>query len=400
MKTERSVRIFSALLAAILMALLCPPLRAADAPAGATIAYVGTYTNAQSKGIYALSLATPNQADSQTISLTPIGLAAQVTSPSFLAVDAKHRFVFAVNEVDKTAGQPGGGVSSFSIDPKSGMLTAINQQSSMGKGPCHIVVDSSGKNVLVANYGSGSVAVYQVASDGRLSEATSFIQHQGSSVNKSRQEGPHAHCVALDAANRFAFVCDLGLDKVMIYRFDAQNGKITPNDPAFATVKAGSGPRHITFGRDGKFAYVNNEIASTVTVFSYDEKNGALSEVQSLSTLPADFKGNTSTAEIAVHPSGKFLYVSNRGHDSIATFSIDQTKGTLTWVEAHPSGGKTPRHFAIDPAGKYLVMENQGTGNIVLCSIDSESGRLTNVGAPVQVASPVCVVFVPAATHE
>src|SRR6185503_14306558 len=191
-----------AMLALVILA--APLVIAAEIPADATIAYVGPYTNAQSKGIYAFALTTPNQADSQTISLTPLGLAAQVTSPSFLAIDAKNRFVFAVKEVDKTAGQPGGGVSSFSIDPKTGMLSAINQQSSMGKGPCHILLDNSGKNVLVANYGSGSVAVYQVAADGRLSEATSFVQHQGSSVNKSRQEGPHAHCVALDAANRFA----------------------------------------------------------------------------------------------------------------------------------------------------------------------------------------------------
>jgi 6-phosphogluconolactonase len=270
----------------------------------------------------------------------------------------------------------------------------------MGKGPCHIVLDNSGRNVLVANYGSGSVAVYQVATDGRLSEATAFVQHEGSSVNKSRQEGPHAHCIALDAANKFAFVCDLGLDKVMIYRFDAQNGKITPNDPPFATIKPGSGPRHITFGKDGKFAYVNNEMASTVTAFSYDESKGALSEIQSLSTLPPDFKGNTSTAEIAVHPSGKYLYVSNRGHDSIATFNIDQAKGTLTFVEAHPTGGKTPRHFAISPSGKHLLMENQGSGNIVIAAIDPDSGRLTDVGTPAQVASPVCVAFVAPGKRE
>lgn len=370
-----------------LVAALNPASVLADA---ATIAYVGTYTNAQSKGIYAFALTS-----GENLALTPIGVAAQVTSPSFLAVAPNHRFLFAVNEVDKTATQSGGGVSSFSIDAKTGLLTLINQQSSMGKGPCHIVVDNTGRNVIVANYGSGSVAAYQVADDGRLSEPTSFVQHQGNSINKSRQEGPHAHCIALDAANKFVFVCDLGLDKVMIYRLDAQAGKLTPNDPPFATVKAGSGPRHITFGRDGKFAYVNNEMASSVTVFSYDDQKGALSEVQSLSTLPDDFKGNSSTAEIAVHPSGKFLYVSNRGHDSIATFSIDQAKGTLTFIEAFPTGGKTPRHFAITPSGKHLLMENQGSGNITLAAIDAETGRLKAVGAAVQVASPVCVVFVP-----
>ena len=375
------------------------PVRA-DIPADATLAYVGTYTNAKSKGIYAFTLQTLNGGGTQDNKLVPLGLAAQVTSPSFLAVDLKRRFVFAVNEVDKTAGQPGGGVSSFSIDPKTGLLTSINQQSSMGKGPCHIVVDNTGKNVIVANYGSGSVAVFPVSADGKLGEASTFIQHQGSSVDKNRQEGPHAHCVALDAANHFAFVCDLGLDKVMIYRFDPQAGKLTPNDPPFASIKHGSGPRHITFGRDGKFAYVNNEMASTVTAFAYDDKAGALTEIQSLSTLPEDFKGNTSTAEIAVHPSGKFLYVSNRGHDSIAIFAIDQTKGTLTYVEALSTGGKTPRHFAIDPSGKYLVAENQGSGNMLLCSIDQNDGRLKPIGTPTEVASPVCVVFVPPATRQ
>jgi 6-phosphogluconolactonase len=384
-------RVISVVVAVLILSAI--PTRAAEVLAGATIAYVGTYTNAQSKGIYAFAF----QADSQAISLAPLGLAAQVTSPSFLAVDAKNKFLFAVNEVDKTAGQTGGGVSSFSINPQTGMLTPINQQSSMGKGPCHIALDNAGKNVLVANYGSGSVAVYQVASDGRLSEASSFVQHQGSSVNKSRQEGPHAHCIALDAANRFAFVCDLGLDKVMIYRFDAQAGKITPNDPPSASIKPGSGPRHMTFGRDGKSAYVNNEMTSTVTAFSYDDKSGALTEVQTLSTLPEGFKGNTSTAEIAVHPSGKFLYVSNRGHDSIATFNIDQAKGTLTFVEAFPTGGKTPRHFAIAPSGNHLLIENQGSGNIILCAIDQGTGRLKAIGNPAQVPSPVCVVFVPPA---
>ena len=380
------------ILAAALLSISIPA-RAAELPPDATIAYVGTYTNSpNSKGIYAFALSS-----AENPALTPLGLAAQVTSPSFLAVDLKHRFLFAVNEVDRTTAAPGGGVSSFSIDPKSGLLTAINQQSSMGKGPCHIVLDNTGRNVLVANYGSGSVAVYQVAEDGRLSEPTSFVQHEGSSVNKTRQEGPHAHCIALDAANKFVFVCDLGLDKVMIYRFDPQAGKITPNDPPFAALKPGSGPRHIAFGHDQKFAYVNSEMASTVTVFSYDDRSGALSEIQSLSTLPEDFKGNTSTAEIAVHPSGKFLYVSNRGHDSIATFSIDPTKGTLTFLEAHPTGGKTPRHFAITPSGKNLLMENQGSGNITIAAIDPASGRLKDVGQPLQVPSPVCTVFVPPA---
>src|SRR5258706_5828283 len=369
------------------------PTRAADIPANSTLAYVGTYTDKTSKGIYAYTL----QSSDNNPALVPIGLAAQVTSPSFLAVDPKHRFLFAVNEVDKTDDQPGGGVSSFAIDAKTGMLTAINRQSSMGKGPCHIVVDNSGKNVIVANYGSGSVAVYQVSADGKLSEATSFIQHQGSSINKTRQEGPHAHCIALDPENHFVFVCDLGLDRVMIYRFDPQAGKLTPNDPPFATVRLGSGPRHIVFSPGAKFAYVNSEMASNVTVFSYDSTAGRLEPLQTISTLPRDFKGNSSTAEIAVHPSGKFLYVSNRGHDSLAIFKVDPEKGTLTYVENQSTGGKTPRHFAIDPTGKFILAENQGTGDINLFAIDAEGGRLKSIGTPTQVASPVCAIFVPPA---
>ena len=305
-----------------------------------------------------------------------------------------------MNEVDKTAGQPGGGVSSFSINPQTGMLTAINQQSSMGKGPCHIVLDSAGKNAIVANYGSGNVAVFPISADGHLSAASSFIQHEGKSVNPTRQEGPHAHCVTLDPANHFAFVCDLGLDKVMIYRFDSQAGKLTPNDPPYAVIRPGSGPRHMTFGRDGKFAYVNSEMASTVTVLAYDASNGSLSTLQSLSTLPEDFNGNSSTAEIAIHPSGKFLYVSNRGHDSLAIFKVDQEKGTLTYVENQSTSGKTPRHFAIDPSGKFMVIENQGSGNMLFCAIDGDSGQLKPVGMPAQVASPVCVVFVPPGARE
>jgi len=381
MKITRPISIFT--LTATLV--FCAIARA-DIPANSTLAYVGTYTDKTSKGIYAFTL----QTSDNNAALKPVGLAAPSASPSFLAVDAKRRLLFAVNEVDKTAG----GVSSFSINPQSGLLSAINQQSSMGKGPCHIILDSAGRNAIVANYGSGSVAVFPISADGHLSAASSVIQHEGKSINPTRQEGPHAHCVALDPQNHFAFVCDLGRDKVMIYRFDSALGKLTPNDPAFAAIKPGSGPRHIIFDREARFAYVNSEMASTVTVFSYDAGNGSLSTLQTLSTLPADFQGNSSTAEIAIHPSGKFLYVSNRGHDSLAIFKVDPEKGTLTYIENQSTAGKTPRHFAIDPTGKFLLAENQGTGNIVLFAIDPETGRLTQTGTPAQVASPVCVVFI------
>jgi 6-phosphogluconolactonase len=264
---------------------------AADIPPDSTLVYVGTYSGPKAKGIYLFRLETPSAAGSQNIPLVPLGLAAEIQSPSFLEVDPKRRVVFAVNEVDKFQGKSTGAVSAFSIDPATGMLTLINQQPSMGTGPCHLVLDKSGKNILVANYGSGSVSVFPLAADGRLGEPSSVIQHTGKSVNAQRQSGPHAHAVALDPANQFAFVCDLGLDKVMSYRFDANSGKITPNDPPSAPLKPGSGPRHMVFRPDGRFAYVINEMSSTVTAFACDQNAGALRELQTISTLPDDFDG-------------------------------------------------------------------------------------------------------------
>jgi 6-phosphogluconolactonase len=263
----------------------------------------------------------------------------------------------------------------------------------MGSGPCHLVLDNEGRNILVANYGSGSVAVLPVAADGRLSEATDVEQHAGKSVNPRRQEGPHAHCVTLDPAGRRVFVCDLGLDKVMIYRFDSAKGELTPNDPAFAAVGPGAGPRHMAFRPDGRFAYVINELDSTVTALAYDAVSGALSEVQTVPTLPPDFDGENTTAEIAVHPSGKYLYGSNRGHDSVALFEIAEDAGTLTFVETHDTGGRTPRHFELDPAGERLIVAHQATDTLVVCGVDGASGRLKPSGALVEAPTPVCVKF-------
>ena len=268
--------------------------------------------------------------------------------------------------------------------------------SSKGAGPCHVLVDKTGKNLLVANYGSGSVASFPMKSDGSLSEASAFIQHKGSSVDKARQEGPHAHSVNLSADNRFVIVTDLGLDQALVYRFDAAKGSLTPNDPPFAKLNPGAGPRHFAFDPKGNYAYVINEIQSTVTAFHYDRAHGAFHELQTISTLPKDFKGRSSTAELAVDRNGKFLYGSNRGHDSIAVFAIDPAKGTLTTVENTPTQGKTPRNFALDPTGGYLFAANQGTNNIVLFRIDQSTGRLTPAGEKVDVPSPVCVVFAPA----
>jgi 6-phosphogluconolactonase len=299
-----------------------------------------------------------------------------------------------VSEVSDAGGKPTGAVAAFAIDPQTGKLQLLNQQSSQGAGPCHLNVDRAGKNVLVANYGGGSCAVLPIAADGRLGEATAAIQHKGKSVNRERQEGPHAHSINLDAANRFAFVADLGLDEVLVYRFDSAKGSLVPNDPPAAKVAPGAGPRHFALHPSGKYAYVINEMASTVTGFTYDADRGTLQELQSITTLPAGFSGNTSTAEVVVHPSGKFLYGSNRGHDSLAIFTINAATGKLTAAGHQPTGGKTPRNFAIDPSGKWLLAENQGSGTIVVFRIDPETGSLSETGHVLKVGSPVCIRMV------
>jgi 6-phosphogluconolactonase len=361
-----------------------------------TFVYVGTYTDESSKGIYLFKLSGIGDGSPEKATLVPLGLAAEVASPSFLDADPKRRLLFAVTESSEFAGKPAGAVSAFSIEPDSGKLTLINQQSSEGAGPCHLVLDKAGKNVLVANYGSGSVAVLPVGDDGRLGKATSVIQHQGKSVNPQRQEGPHAHCVTLDPANRFAFVCDLGLDKILIYRFDSESGELTPNEPAFAAVAPGAGPRHMVFRPDGRFAYVINELDSTITAFAYDPETGALAELQTIATLPAGFGDNT-TAEIEIHPSGNFLYGSNRGHDSVVAFAVDPQSGKLTHIDHQSTAGRTPRNFAIDPSGQFLAVGNQDSDTILLCRIDTTTGRLQPTGDVVEAPKPVCIKFVPAA---
>ncbi|HEX2476783.1 MAG TPA: lactonase family protein, partial [Lacipirellulaceae bacterium] len=279
----------------------------------------------------------------------------------------------------------------------TGKLKLLNQQSSMGTGPCHLILDRTGRHVFVANYGSGSVAVLPVAADGRLGEATDVVQHEGKSVNPQRQEGPHAHCVTLDPANRFLFVCDLGLDKVMIYKFDAANGKLAPNKPAFAAVAPGAGPRHMVFRPDGRFAYVVNELNSTVTAFAYDANAGALKELQTVSTLPEYFDGPNTCAEIGIHPSGKYVYASNRGHDSVVLFAVDREKGILSYVEEQSTGGKTPRHFGIQPSGAHMAIANQNSDTLLLCRIDEANGRLKPSGVFAEAPTPSCIQFLPPA---
>jgi len=341
--------------------------------------YVGTYTGEKSKGIYALRM------DKQG-KLTPLGLVAETPSPSFLAIHPNKKYLYAVNEKDN------GMVTAFAIDAKTARLTQLNEQPSHGDGPCHVSLDKSGKTVMVANYNSGSIAAYPVQRDGRLGEAATKIQHQGSGGDPRRQKGPHAHFITADPANRYALVCDLGLDKVLIYRLDPTKASLTANDPPFGVLKSASGPRHLAFHPQAPFVYVNNEMNSTMTVFKWDKTRGALEELQTVSTLAGEAKGN-STAEIEIHPSGKFVYVSNRGHDSIACYSIDPKSGRVSFIEHQSSGGKTPRNFAIDPKGEFLISENQGSNSVVVFRIDPSTGKLSPTGERADVASPVCVKF-------
>ncbi|MGA3027004.1 MAG: lactonase family protein [Bryobacteraceae bacterium] len=359
-----------------LAALMAAFLSAAD-----NVVYVGTYTGKGSQGIYAWRF------DATKGRLSEVGLVGETTNPSFLAVHPNGRFLYAVNETSA------GSVTSFSIDEKTAKLTELNHVPSGGADPCHLVVDPTGRAVIVANYTGGSVASFPLAADGTLGNAVTFLQHSGASVNKARQAAAHAHDVALSRDNRFAIICDLGMDKLMVYHFDPRTGALSANDPPFARLKAGSGPRHFAFDAAGAHGYAISELASTITTFDWDASRGALREIQTVSTLPTDFKGENTTAEIAIHPSGRFLYGSNRGHDSLALFMIDRGTGTLKPAGRFSTGGRTPRSFAIDPTGKWLLAANQDTNDIVVFRIDEKTGALKATGRRLQVSQPVCVLF-------
>lgn len=369
--------------------LLCINASAASSQKGKYLFYVGTYTEngSKSKGIYAYRY------DAGTQEITSLGLAVETTNPSWVAIHPNGHFVYAVNEVQNYKGPNSGGVSAFSLDPATGKLTFLNEVPSRGADPCYITVDKTGKYVLVANYTGGSIAAFPISDDGKLGEASAFVQHTGHGANPKRQEAAHAHSIDLTPDNRFAFVDDLGLDKLLVYKFDAGKGTLTPNDPPFASLDPGAGPRHFALHPSGKFAYVVSEMHSTVTAFSADLKSGVLHPLQTISTLPESFKGQNDDAEIEIHPSGKFLYASNRGHNSIAVFAIDASKGTLILIEHASTQGKTPRNFAIDPTGKLLFAENQESDNIVVFQIDEKSGKLTPTGKVLEVGQPVCVKF-------
>jgi 6-phosphogluconolactonase len=351
-------------------------------------AFIGTYTaKTDSKGIYSFHF------DSGTGRLTSMAMAATTPDPSFLTVARNEKYLYAVNELSEFDGKKSGAVTSYSMDAKSGKLVQLNQVASGGADPCYVSFDQSGKYLLVANYTGGSVSTFPIVADGHIGPAAAFVQHTGSGPNKERQEGPHAHYIATSADNRFVFVVDLGLDEVVVYRFDSATGSLTPNDPPFAKLAPGAGPRHLVFHPNGKYAYVLNEVNSTVTALSYDSKSGSFSTLQTLSTIPKDFTAHNDTAEIVVHPSGKFLYASNRGHDSIAEFAIDPARGTLTLAGDFSTQGKTPRNFAVDPPGRFLLAANQESNNIVVFRIDPATGALTATGQVAQVPAPVDIVF-------
>ncbi len=354
--------------------------------------YVGTYTGPKSQGIHGFTL------DVSSGSVESLGRVATAKNPTFLAVHPNGNFLYAANEVGEWNGAPGGYVSAYRIDTASGHLTLLNEQSSVGAGPCHLSVDRTGKCVLVANYSGGSVSVLPLNMDGSLRPHSAFVQHTGSSVNPARQKAPHAHSINVSPDNRFAFAADLGLDRILVYRLAASEGRITPNDPAYAALTPGSGPRHFAFHPNGGSAFVINEMACTLTAFRYDAARGVLTETQTISTLPP---GETkrpefSTAEVVVHPAGGFVYGSNRGHHSIVVFAVEPGSGRLRWVQNESTQGKTPRNFAIDPSGRWLFAENQDSDSIVQYQIDPSTGRLSPTGKRWDVGSPVCLRFVPA----
>jgi 6-phosphogluconolactonase len=353
------------------------------------LVYVGTYTTGKSEGIYLYRL------QLSTGELRRVGTTSGVVNPSYLALERSRRYLYAVNEVTEFNGQQSGALSAFAVDQKSGALRFINQQASRGGAPCYVTVSDTGRFVLVANYVGGNVAVLPVHADGSLGAAVDVKQdREASGVNPQRQEAPHAHCVVLDDSNRHAYVCDLGADKIMIYRLDARSGTLTPSLAPSVAVKPGAGPRHLTFHPRGRYAYVINELDATVTVFSHDQTQGTLREVQTVPTLPADFKGANTSADIHVAPDGRFLYCSNRGHDQIAAFSIEERTGKLSLIGHEPTRGKTPRNFAIDPTGTFLLVANQASDSITTFRLDLRTGNLGFTGHVAEVPSPVCLKLV------
>ena len=353
--------------------------------------YVGTYTATGAGGTNANGIHV-YRVDPASGELTKMFETPGLPNPTFLAIHPSKKFLYAVNEVGDFGGKRAGAVSAFLINA-DGSLGRINEQSSVGSGPCHVIVDKAGRNALVANYGSGSVAVLPINEDGSLAPASAFVQHAGSGPDASRQEGPHAHSMTLSPDERFAYAADLGLDKLMTYRFDAGRGVLEANVPAFASVHAGAGPRHFVFHPMARWAYVINELDNTVVAYDYNQGTGALSVKQTIGTLPAGWKGTSYCADIHISPNGRFLYGSNRGHDSIVIFAIDRTRGQLSLVGHQGQDIVWPRNFAIDPAGRFLYVANQNSDSVVVFGMNPTTGALTPAGIRADLPKPVCIQF-------
>jgi 6-phosphogluconolactonase len=358
--------------------------------------YVGTYTRREphvvgkSEGIHSYRF----NADSGTLSYESVTTG--VANPSFLTIDPSGTRLYSIFEVEEVDGNKGGAVGAFEIDDESGELRLLNQQSTIGPGPCHVCVDATGQLAMVANYAGGSVAAFPIEGDGVLAPASEFIQHEGSSVNPQRQSEPHAHSVTVDPTNRYLFAADLGLDKILVYEMDLKAGRLRPNHAQpWARTKAGAGPRHFAFHPSGNFAFVINEIDSTITAFEYHSDKGTLRELTAISTLPEDFQGTSWCADIHVHPSGRYVYGSNRGHDSIVVMGFNERSGELHVIGHTSTQGKVPRNFTLDPTGNFLLVANQNSDNIVVLAIDSKSGKLSQTGVEVEAPTPVCIKFVP-----
>ena len=351
------------------------------------LAYIGTYTSLGAEGIYCYRF------DMATGGLEYVNTTGAIDDPSFLDIAPSGKYLYAVC-ADFEA-MTTGIIRAYSIDAATGELTLLNEQSSEGTGPCHVEVDQTSRYVLLANYGSGSVASYPIQEDGSLGKATGFVQHEGSSIDPERQQGPHGHSINIDPTNTFAFAADLGIDKVLAYRINHDDGSLTPADSPYTRTPPGGGPRHFAFHPNGRHAYLLNEMGSSVTALHYDSSRGMLNEIETLTTLPDDFDGVNHCADIHVSPDGQFVYASNRGHDSIAVFGIDQDTGGLSFVGRVSSGGETPRNFALDPSGTYMLVSNQDTGNILTYRINYDTGMPEPTGHEVDVPAPVCIKLLP-----
>lgn len=359
--------------------------------------FIGTYTHpirfgtgqlfeGKGKGIYCYEL------NMETGELTYLNETSGVVNPSYIALDSKHGHLYAVNELKEFEGQASGAVSAFSVDPDTYKLTFLNQKPTGGTDPCHVIVSPDDTHIFVSNFMSGSFSVFPVKADGSLDDASQFVQHEGSSINPKRQTGPHAHSTIFSPDGKYAFIPDLGMDKLMAYAPDYTTGKVAAGPVPYYATQPGSGPRHCVFHKNGKFCYLINELRCTISALKYNAKEGSFEVLQTVPSVVGDdgFAGENSCADIQITPNGKFVYGSNRGHDSIIAYKIDETTGKLTYVSMTSSGGGTPRNFAIEPTGRFLLVGNQDTDNILVFEIDQVTGGLTKV-FEASVPTPVCI---------